>query len=260
MDSPPIMLAIASVAAILIAITTIFTLWARKMGNVTAQQSGTTWKRAFHLGAEIASGRAIDRNSDSLRELMRELINETGDPILVATAIAVAVRQEASDVHPALYTTVSRSRLPKLLREQLEIGDANSRIEALEIIEVLRIYELLGEAAVLTRNSETRVVRAASDAVVEIDPSIGVGILIGLADDGESWVLDSLGRAAAKLEACEDRAVPLSRAHWDCAPMLAQRALLESDASERTCISDRRSRGRRRSQATRRSHCSVGMH
>lgn len=233
MDSVPIIAALAGIATMMVLATATYTLWIRRAGRAVDQRTGTIWKRAFHLGAELAAGRAIDRNSDNLIEL----IDSVSDPILVATAIAVAARQEPEQVHPALYSTISRSRLPSILNDHLATAETNVQIEALEIVEVLHVYELLGEAAALTRNCEPRVVRAACDAVVEIDPSIGAGILIGMTDDEESWVLDSLGRAASALETDENRSIPLSRSQWGNAPMLAQRALLESHAFDRATLS-----------------------
>lgn len=117
-------------------------------------------------------------------------------------------------------------------------GDTHQIIEAMELVEVLRLHELLGDAAALTRHADPLVVRAACDAVVEIDASIGVGILIGLADGCESWVLDSIGRATAKLEARGVSAVPLSPGQWRSAPMLARRALNESAMFGRATVSD----------------------
>jgi hypothetical protein len=114
----------------------------------------------------------------------------------------------------------------------------NDQIEALEIVEVLRVHQLLGDAAVLTRSDDPEIVRAACDAVVEIEPSVGIGILIGLVNGGDSWVLDSLGRAAEAVARRENRPVPLSRAQWRGAPMLAQRALTESATFDRATVSD----------------------
>ena len=167
-----------------------------------------------------------------------ELINETPEPMLVAAALAVAVRQEVGDVHPALFSAVSRSRLPNILRTQLDLGDGHHVVEALEIVEVFRVHDLLGDAAALTRSTDPLVVRAACDAIVEIDQSVGLGILIGLADGSESWVLDSIGRATTKLDLRGGGNVPLSQAQWRSAPMLARRALDESATFDRATVSD----------------------
>lgn len=223
--------AIASSAVVVIVATT---FRVRRRGERNGQRDGITWKRAYHLGSDLAAGKQIERNTSALVELL----DTSEQPMLVAAALAVAVRQESEEVDPALYTAVGRSRLSTILRARLDQPDANTRIEALEIIEVLRIHLLVGDAAALTSCADSTVVRAACDAIVEIDPAIGIGLLIGLVNGGESWVLDSLGRATNAVARRELRAVPLSRAQWRHAPMLAQRALTESATFDRATVTD----------------------
>ena len=226
--------AFSGLAALTLLVVVCRTLRHRRLSELDGERSGTVWKRGYHLATELASGRGVDANSACLVEL----INETPEPMLVAAALAVAVRQEVGDVHPALCSAVSRSRLPRILRTQLDLGDAHHVVEALEIVEVLRVHNLLGDAAALTRHSDPLVVRAACDAIVEIDQSVGLGILIGLADSSGSWVLDSIGRATTKLDLRGGGNVPLSQAQWRSAPMLARRALDESATFDRATVSD----------------------
>ncbi len=212
----------------------VYALVTRRSVQRSGERSGTIWKRAYHLGAEIAAGRSVDRNRASLTEL----IESTNEPMLVAAALAVAVRQEADDVRPELFATVARTSLPKVLRARLDADDDLTVIEALEIVEVLRVHELMGDAAALTVRSAPLVVRAACDAVVAIEPSVGVGILIGLADNGESWVLDSLGRASNAMSRTSGGVLPLAPSQWRSAPMLARRALDESATFDRASTTD----------------------
>ena len=211
-----------------------YALATRRSVQHTAERSGTIWKRAYHLGAEIAAGRSVERN----RSALTELIDSTHEPMLVATALAVAVRQEADEVRPELFATIARSSLPKMLRDRLDSDDDLTVIEALEIVEVLRIHELMGDAAALAMRPQPLVVRAACDAVVAIEPSVGVGILIGLVDGGESWVLDSLGRASNAMSRTSGGVLPLAPSQWRSAPMLARRALDESATFDRRSTAD----------------------
>lgn len=206
----------------------------RRRGASVGQRDGVTWKRAYHLGSELAAGRNPERHTSALVELL----DTTDQPLLVASALAVAVRQEHNDVDAALFAAVERSRLSSLLRARLDDDDVNTKVEALEIIEVLRVHVLLGDAAVLTRGDDPVLVRAACDAVVELEPSIGIGILIGMVNGGDSWVLDSLGRAIDAAAHRESRPVPISRSQWRGAPMLAQRALSESATFSRATVTD----------------------
>lgn len=224
----------AAIASSVVVMIVAMTFRARRRGERNGQRDGITWKRAYHLGSDLAAGTHIERNTAALVELL----DTSEQPMIVAAALAVAVRQESDGVNPALYAAVGRSRLSTFLRMRLDQPDANTRIEALEIIEVLRIHLLVGDAAALTSCADSTVVRAACDAIVEIDPAIGIGLLIGLVHSGESWVLDSLGRATTAVARRELRAVPLSRAQWQHAPMLAQRALTESATFDRATVTD----------------------
>jgi hypothetical protein len=206
----------------------------RRRGEREGQRDGVTWKRAYHLGSELAAGRNVERHAPALVELL----DTTDQPMLVASALAVAVRQEHGEVDPALFAAVGRSSLSDLLRARLDDGDTNTKVEALEIVEVLRVHVLLGDAAVLARGDDPTIVRAACDAVVELEPSIGIGILIGMANSGDSWVLDSLGRAVDAAARRELRPMPLSRSQWRSAPVLAQRALSESATFSRATVTD----------------------
>jgi hypothetical protein len=225
-------LAIASGLVVVLIVAAAFR--ARRRGELSGQRDGITWKRAHHLASELAAGRNVERHTPALIELL----DTTDQPMLVASAIAVAVRQEHAEVDPALFIAVGRSRLSELLRVRLEGDDVNTKVEALEIVEVLRVHVLLGDAAVLTRSDDPVLVRAACDAVVELEPSIGIGILVGMANSGDSWVLDSLGRAVEASARREVRPVPLSRSQWRSAPVLAQRALAESATFSRATVTD----------------------
>jgi hypothetical protein len=225
---------LAAAAGGVVGLIIAWTFRVRRRGVEKAQRDGVTWKRAHQLGSELAAGRDINRKAPALTQLL----DTTDQPMLVAAALAVAVRQEHNEAHPALYSAVERSRLSALLRDRIDHPDANTKIEALEIVEVLRVHVLLGDAAVLTKSDDMAVVRAACDAVVELEPSIGIGILIGLVGKGDSWVLDSLGRAVDHAARRETAPVPLSRSQWRSAPMLAQRALSESATFSRATVTD----------------------
>jgi hypothetical protein len=212
--------------------------WSKASVDKAAQRTGTVWKRAYHLGAEIAAGRRLAQN----RPALIELIDTCSQPMMVASALAVAVRQEPVDVDTVLFTTIRQSRLPAILRDRIDADGTNSShhatVEALEIVEVLRVYDLLGDAAALTRHCDRAVVRAACDAVVALEPSVGLGILIGMVDGGDSWVLDSLGRATDRLNRSGPELVPLSQAQWRSAPMLVSRALTESAMFDPATVTD----------------------
>ena len=234
MDSLTITWGLAATAGLVVVVIVVSAFRSLRRGERRGQRDGVTWKRAYHLGSELAAGRNVERHAPALVELL----DTTDQPMLVASALAVAVRQEHADVDPALYTAIGRSRLSDLLRTRLDDADVNTRVEALEIVEVLRVHVLLGDAAVLTRCDDPVIVRAACEAVVELEPSIGIGILVGMANGGDSWVLDSLGRAVDAAARRESRPVPLSRSQWRSAPMLAQRALSESATFSRATVTD----------------------
>jgi hypothetical protein len=234
MDSLTITWGLAASAGLVVVVIVASAFRARRRGERHGQRDGITWKRAYHLGSELAAGRNIERHAPALIELL----DTTDQPLLVASALGVAVRQEHTEVDPALYAAVGRSRLANVLRPRLDDPDINTRVEALEIVEVLRVHVLLGDAAVLARYDHPIVVRAACDAVVELEPSIGIGILIGMVNSGDSWVLDSLGRAVDAAARRESRPVPLSRSQWRSAPVLAQRALAESATFSPATVTD----------------------
>lgn len=234
MDALTITWALAATAGLAATFIVVSTFTSRRRGEREGQRDGVTWKRAYHLGSELAAGRCVERNGPALVALL----DDSDQPMLVASALAVAVRQEHNDVDPALFTAIGRSRLATLLRARLDGDDVNAKVEALEIIEVLRVHVLLGDAAVLTKCDDPVIVRAACDAVVELEPGIGIGILVGLANRGDSWVLDSLGRAVEAADRRESRPVPLSRSQWRSAPLLAQRALAESATFSRATVTD----------------------
>jgi len=225
---------VAGVAAVAVVLIILYTFWTQAAVDRAGQRKGTLWKRAYHLGSELASGRGVDDNGKRLVELL----NGTDDPILVASALSVVVRQEPNGVDFGFYRAVRRSNLGERLLERLHSSAPNTVIEALEIVEVLRIHELLGEAATLTYSDDPLVARAATDAVVALDPSIGLGILVGLARNGESWVLDSVGRAITELNQRGADLIPLSQSQWRHQPMLASKALNESATFDRATVGD----------------------
>ncbi len=224
------------VAAGLIAVIglIVYTLWSRGAVQRINRQQGNVWKRAYHLGGELGAGRDADANQRRLAELFVDA--DCG--ILAASALAVLVRQEAGEINQALFSAVRSTRLPRILHCRLQSPDPKIVIEALEIAEVLRVPQLLGDAAALTRHDDPLVVRAACDAVVSLDPRAGLGILIGLSDREESWVLDSFGRTIRELERRTSSPVPLSASSWRDAPVLAARALQESAMFDAGTVND----------------------
>lgn len=234
MSSIPLVLSIGGVAVVALCALVASTLRTRRSAELDSHRSGTIWRRGYHLAAELLAGRATAANSADLVEF----IDQTSEPMTVAASLAVATRQEPHETHVALRTAVGRSRLPKILRARLNSGDPHQVIEALEIVEVLRVQTLLGDAAALTLHRDPRIIRAACDAVVEIDPATGLGVLIGLVDICESWVLDSIGRATTTLNTRGGYNGPLSQAQWGNAPMLARRVLDESALHDRATVGD----------------------
>ena len=224
------------VAAGLVAVGTLvaYTAWSRRSAQRHGERRGHIWKRSYHVGTELAAGRDVQANSARLIELVASV----PEPVLVAAALAVVVRQQPAPVPRALQAAVRRTALPAILRGRLRSDDADAVVEALEIAEVLEVHTLLGEAAALTRHPDQLVVRAACDAVVALKPQVGLGILVGLTGSGESWVLDSIGRAIQEINRCGGDVVPLSAAQWRHAPMLAARALVESATFDRATVSD----------------------
>lgn len=211
-----------------------YTVWSRRSAERHGERRGHVWKRAYHLGTELGAGRDVGPNTERLVEL----VASTSEPVLVAAALAVVVRQEAAPIAPPLQHAVRQTGLPAILRARLRADDADTVIEALEIVEVLKIHGLIGDAAALTRHHDQLVVRAACDAVVALQPQIGLGILVGLTSSRESWVLDSVGRAIHEINRRGGDAVPLSAGQWRHAPMLAARALIESATFDRATVSD----------------------
>ncbi len=212
----------------------LYTLNARRLLERTAGDDGRVWRRAYHLASELASGRNVGPNAAD----MCAMIVASDEPVLVASAIAVAVRQHSDDIDPALFRALDRSSLSTRLLARLDVRDANLRIEVLEIAEVLRLHDAFAEAAVLTRDPDPGVVRAACDVLVALDPAVGLTVLIGLSGRHESWVIDSIGRAAHRLAADGGRPVPLARQQWRNAPMLAQRAINESATFDAATVAD----------------------
>jgi hypothetical protein len=233
-NSSLVVLSIGGVAVVALLALIASTLRTRRSAELDSHRSGTIWRRGYHLAAELLAGRATVANTADLIEF----IDQTPEPMTVAASLAVAVRQEPHEMHAALRSAVERSRLPKVLRARLNSDDPHRIVEALEIVEVLRLQTLLGDAAALTLHRDQRIVRAACDAVVEIDPSTGLGVLIGLVDSCESWVLDSIGRATTTLNARGGYNGPLSQAQWGNAPMLARRVLDESAIHDRATVGD----------------------
>lgn len=185
---------------------------------------GRAWKRAYHLGAELAAGRNAERNAKGLLELF-----DTNDlHVMLASAVAVAARQHPHQIDEALFSTIERTDLTPTLRRNLNSSDTTVCLESLEIVEVLQIRELIGDAAILAQSDDQTIAKAACDAVVANDASIGIGILLGLVDGSSTWVLDALGRASGRIGLDAQLSLPLAQDQWAAAPMLARRALQDS--------------------------------
>lgn len=222
------------IGAVAVLAVAVYTVSARRRVDEVDQRRGTIWKRAFHLGTEIVGGRDLDGNTKRLGDFLAT----TADPLLAASALAVVIRQAPSDAAAPLLRGIRRSRLPSMLHDRLQSNDHNSLVETLEMIEVLQLHSLLGDAAALSRHEDPLVVRAACDTVVALDPRIGLGILVALVGRHESWVLDAVGRAIRELRRRGDDTVPLASGRWRSAPMLATRALLESATFDRATVND----------------------
>ena len=146
------MVAIGLVAVIVLIV---YTMWSRGSVDRINRQHGTVWKRAYQLGGEIAAQRNV---ADNERRLC-ELFTDDECAILAASALAVLVRQEPAELDPSFFTTIRGTRLPKILHKRLQSDDSNIVVEALEIAEILRLPQLLGDAAALTRHDDALVVR-----------------------------------------------------------------------------------------------------
>lgn len=224
----------AAGALLLVVALVVYSLVARRRAARQRRQVGAVWRRGYHVATEVLSGRNVVAN----RAALAELLKDTPEPLLVTSAVAVAVRQETSDHLNEVVSVVANSRIPSLLGARMASTDALARTEVLEFVEVLRIHTLIGDAAALVGDPDRTVVRAACDAVVSLDPSAGLGLLLGLAQGGESWVLDSLGRAVSAISKMPGSVVPLSPSHWRTAPVLARRALDESAFFDRATTTD----------------------
>ncbi len=58
-----------------------------------------------------------------------------------------------------------------------------------------------------------------------LDPSIAIGVLVGLVNRAGGWVLDTLGRATNAMASNPDNHMPVARPQWRNAPMLAGQSL-----------------------------------
>ncbi len=224
----------AAVGGVVVLAMVAYTLLTRRAVESASQQRGATWKQAYHLANEISGGRHVEANQKRILDLLAS----ASDPLLAASAIATFVRQGSPEAVGPLLVTVRRSAVVAVLEQRLHADDANLLIEALELVEVLQIYSLLGDAAALSRDENPLVVRAASDAVVALDPRVGLGILVARASVNESWMLDSVGRAIREIRLDGDEELPLAAHQWRHAPMLTTRVLQESALFDRSTVND----------------------
>ena len=235
MDSVPVVWALAGGACALVLLTILATIVNRAAALRRSQSVGDVWTRAHALGTAVASGGGSRDDRWELAELIKK---EPAAPVAAALAAAARTRSLGSDEQDYFGEIVAESSLVDWVRMQLTSSDNLNTVEALEVVETLGLQELAGEAANLARDEDEQVARAACDALVKLEPSVAVGVLIGLVDRRGSWVLDSLGRAADELAKRNDRRVPIARPQWRNAPILAEQALLSGELPDPGSASD----------------------
>jgi len=192
------------------------------------------WEDTYELGVQLAEG---DCQNNGGREIDR-LIDSAKDATPVVLSLAAIARSFGELASDDLFEAVKRSRVDDWVRHKLVDDDPLERIEGLETVEILRLSSLFGEAANLANDEDEQVVRAAAEALVALDPSVAVGVLVGLVNRSGGWVLDTLGRATAQLAKVGVGRVPVARPQWRNAPMLAEASLAKGQIPDAGTASD----------------------
>lgn len=116
-------------------------------------------RAARETGLRLADGIA----SPDCGPALVALIDGARDIAPVATGLAQAARTAGHATHPEFFDAVERSRLPRWARSRLRKGSPLEVIDAIEIIEALRIESLFAELAEIAA-SRSPAAFAAADA------------------------------------------------------------------------------------------------
>lgn len=215
-------------------LTAMWTVFSRHAVLRRARSAGQLWEDTYDLGVRLAEGSV---GPDGGRDIDR-LLKSQKDPTPVVLSLAAIARSFGDLASDDLFDAVKRSGVDDWAREKLVSDEALERIEGLETVEILRLSMLFGEVANLVNDDDEQVVRAAAEAMVTLDPSVAVGVLVGLVNRSGGWVLDTLGRATSELSKSGTGRVPVSRPQWRNAPMLAEAALAKGQIPDAGTASD----------------------
>lgn len=212
---------LAGAACSLFVLTALWTVATRHAVLRRARSAGQLWEDAYELGVQLAEGKGGPQAGKDIDRLVRSQKDPT-PVVLSLSAIARSYGDLASD---QLFEAARRSSVHEWARAKLVAEDPLDRIDGLETVETLRLSSLLGEVANLANEDDEQVVRAAAEALVALDPSVAIGVLVGLVNRSGGWVLDTLGRATNQLATQSGGRVPVARPQWRNAPMLAEQSL-----------------------------------
>lgn len=225
---------LAGAAFSLFVLTAIWTVVTRHAVLRRARTAGQLWEDAYALGVRLAEGQG---SPDAANEINR-LIRSQKDPTPVVLSLSAIARSYGELASEQLFEAARRSSIDAWARAKLVSEDPLDRIEGLEIVETLELTSLLGEAANLAGSEDEQVVRAAAEALVVLDPSVAIGVLVGLVNRSGGWVLDTLGRATNQLASTSAGRVPVARPQWRNAPMLAEQSLASGQVPDAGSASD----------------------
>jgi len=212
---------LAGAAFSLFVLTAMWTVFTRHAVLRRARVAGQLWEDTYELGVRLAEGRG---GSNGARDIDR-LVRSHNDPTPVVISLAAIARSFGDLADEQLFDAAQRSCVDEWARTKLVSDDPLERIEGLETVEILRLSSLFGEVANLANAEDEQVVRAAAEALVSLDPSIAIGVLVGLINRSGGWVLDTLARATNEMAKSSTGRVPVARPQWRNAPMLAERSL-----------------------------------
>ena len=212
-------------------------LWAA-MGRFLAIRktnfAGAIWQRAYDAGSRLADGAGYEYGDEDLIALVKAV----SDPAPIATALAAVSNSWGDTADDAFFDAIEKTTLDRWVQGKLASTDHLEQTAGLEFVEALKLKSLLGQAANFTTHEEEQVKRAACEAMVAINPSAAIGVLVGMVREGSSWVLDTLGRATNLLVEQPDGRLPVGRPQWRGAPMLAEQALKNGNLPDAGAATD----------------------
>lgn len=225
---------LAGAALSLFLLTALWTVFARHAVLRRARTAGQLWEDTYELGVQLAEGRGGHLGAQHIDRLL----DSAKDPTPVVLSLAAIARSFGDLASGDLFEAIQQSNIDEWARHKLVHDDALERIEGLETVEILQLKNLFGEVANLANDDDQEVVRAAVEALVALDPSVAVGVLVGLVNRSGGWVLDTLGRATAVLSKQGSGRVPVARPQWRNAPMLAEASLAKGQLPDAGAASD----------------------